>query len=579
MEFFGMPTLTLFHHRPAEGLAVALIAVLGFTVARADNKADTAPAAEAKVALDKRIMTEIAERSEIMTNLAHLSDVIGPRLTGSARLEQANRWTAEKMKEYGLENVRLEPWEIPIGWERGTVSMKLISPNERTLLAASAGWAPGTKGKITGEVVVLNARTKADLEQYKGKLQNAIVLRSPPSPIAPVVGTTPYGRIDAQRRQAPAPRRGGRPEPEADKADEKQDDAKTDDPKKDEAKKEEPKKDEAKKEEPKRVEQPPARRGGGDFFAFRQELNEFLKAEGAAAVLMDSGKPHKLLVTTGSWGRGDRGNQPDGPASLYVAHEDYALLYRLITEHKLTPQVELEVTNTFVPGPVTVYNTVGEIVGSEKPDEFVVIGAHLDSWDLASGTTDNGTGSSIVLEAARVLGALAKQGVRPKRTIRFALFSGEEQGLHGSRQYVQRHKDEMPKTSLAIVHDTGTGKVLSFGVLNRTHLIKVLGPELETLREVGFEGLTPGGITGGTDHWSFHQAGVPGFAARQDSDEYRFTHHTQSDTFDKAKEPNLIQGAQVMAVTAMRVANMPELLPREMPKAESQEEPKPEEKK
>jgi Zn-dependent M28 family amino/carboxypeptidase len=179
-----------------------------------------------------------------------------------------------------------------------------------------------------------------------------------------------------------------------------------------------------------------------------------------------------------------------------------------------------------------------------------------------------------VLETARVFGALAKQGIRPKRTVRFVLFTGEEQGLHGSKKYVERHKAELPKTSLALVHDTGTGKVLGFGVLERTSILKVLNPELASLKDVGFEGLTPGGMRGGTDHYSFHLAGVPGFAARQDSDEYRYTHHTQSDTFDKAKEPNLIQGAQVMAVTTMRVANLPDLLPRGPAEGEKKDEPK-----
>jgi Zn-dependent M28 family amino/carboxypeptidase len=225
-------------------------------------------------------------------------------------------------------------------------------------------------------------------------------------------------------------------------------------------------------------------------------------------------------------------------------------------------KVEVEVTNKFIPGPVTVYNTVGEIPG-EKADEFVVVGAHLDSWDLAQGTTDNGTGSCVVLETARLI---AKSGVKPKRTIRFVLFSGEEQGLHGSKQYVARHKDEMPKTSVALVHDTGTGKVLGFGLQGREVIKPIMDRELVSLKNAdGFRGVSLRSM-GGTDHLSFEAAGVPGFACDQDMDEYRLTHHTQSDTFDKAKEPNLIQGAQVMAVTAMRIANLPDLLPRDKPK-------------
>ncbi|HUR53223.1 MAG TPA: M20/M25/M40 family metallo-hydrolase, partial [Gemmataceae bacterium] len=245
-----------------------------------------------------------------------------------------------------------------------------------------------------------------------------------------------------------------------------------------------------------------------------------------------------------------------------------AMLWRLASRTDAVTRVEVEISNKFIPGPIVVNNTVGEVRGSEKPDEVVVIGAHLDSWELASGTTDNGTGSCIVLEAARVTAKMAKEGKGPKRTIRFVLFTGEEQGLHGSKQYVERHKDALDKHSLCIVHDTGTGKVTGFGLQGREYLREQMEAELVSLKSLeGWKGLTAGGIGGGTDHWSFHTKGVPGFAANQDMDEYRLTHHTQSDTFDKAKEPNLIQGAQVMAVTAIRVANLPELLPRKKAEA------------
>lgn len=533
-------------------LAIASLTLLSWGLVHAEppkaalnaDETTATKTAESKLALDKAIMSEIQDNTEIMKNLGYLSDVIGPRLTGSANLERANKWAAEKMKEYGLTNVRLEPWEIPVGWERGSVSMKLVDPGEKILIAASAGWAPGTNGKITGEVVILNITKKEDLEQYKGKLKNAIVLRGNPANVGPVIPPPP-----------PADRADNRPGPMGDRP------------------------------APRRAEAPPrsgpdAANRYADLMALRREMGEFFKAEGVAAVITDSAKPHGLLVTTGSWRQGDRGNQPEGPTTLYVAHEHYALLHRLITEYKIAPKVELEVTNRFIPGPVTVYNTVGELPGSEKPDEFVVLGAHIDSWDLASGTTDNGTGTSVVLESARTLAKLARQGMPPKRTIRFVLFSGEEQGLFGSKEYVRRHMDEMPRTSMALVHDTGTGKVLSIGTQNRPAVVKVLAPELESLTAVGFEGLTLAS-SGGTDHLSFdaRDVNVPGFACKQDPDEYRFTHHTQSDTFDKAKEPNLIQGAQVMAVTAMRVANLPEMLPRDRPQPMQRRRGEPEPKK
>jgi len=546
---------------------VALSAVVGGLCLLLANRTPAAPLDPAPMPhmaaadLDRALLAEIKARSEIMKNLEYLSDRIGGRLTGSANLEKANKWTAEKMKEYGLENVRLEPWEIPYGWERGKATMRIVEPNTGVeLLIASAGWSPGTKGKVIGDAVILNARTKDDLQAYKGKLKNAVILRQPPTKVAPVTDMSYLG-------SRPAP---------------KKDEPKKEEPKKDEPKKEEPKKDakeappfvrydikndqpkEQPKEQPKNQPKEPPKKGGdfGGFGGqFQTELNDFLKAEGAACVVSDSGKPHGLLVTTGGW-RGDRAAAEEGVGRVFMAHEHYALLWRLASRPKETTRVEVEISNKFIPGPIVVYNTIGEIRGSEKPDEIVVVGAHLDSWELASGTTDNGTGSCVVLETARTIAALAKKGEAPKRTIRFCLFTGEEQGLYGSKKYVEKYKDDMPKHSVALVHDTGTGKVLGFGTQGRTNIAPVLEPYLETLKTVdGWKGLDSGYLNG-TDHQSFERAGVPGFACRQDTDEYRLTHHTQSDTFDKAKEPNLIQGAQVMTVTAVRIANLPELLPR-----------------
>lgn len=510
---------------------------------------------------DRKILDEIKSRSEIMKNLEYLSDRIGGRLTGSANLEKANKWTADKMKAYGLENVRLEPWEIPYGWERGTATMKVVEPSTgASLLVASAGWSPGTKGKVTGDVVVLNVKSKKDLEEYKGKLKNAIILRQPPSKVAPISDLN-YGPPAAKKEE---PKKDDKAEP------------KKEEPKKAPAAEQPPAKAEEKKEQPK---EQPKKGGFGGFGQFQAELTDFLKAEGVACVVSDSGKPHGLLVTTGGWGA-DRAEAEKAIPRLFMAHEHYALLYRLASRPNEKTRVEVNIENKFIPGPLTVYNTIGEVRGSDKPDEIVVVGAHLDSWELATGTTDNGTGSCVVLEAARTVAALAKAGQRPNRTIRFCLFTGEEQGLWGSRKYVEKYKDQLDKHSVALVHDTGTGKVTGFGLEGRENVKAIMEEELATLKTLeGWKGLTKGGIGGGTDHFPFHRAGVPGFACNQDMDEYRLTHHTQSDTFDKAKEPNLIQGAQVLTITAVRVANLPDLLPR-MPAPKPKEEiPAPKEKK
>lgn len=452
-------------------------------------------------AIDKKILAEVKSASEIMTNLAYLSDVIGPRLTGSAALKRANDWTAERMKSYGLSNVHLEAWEMPLGWERGAAYARIVEPNNgRTLMIAAMGWTPSTQGRVEGDVVAFTAKNKEELAAYKGKLKNAIVLNGAPRNVLPITE---------------------KPTPGA----------------------------------------PPFQRGGFPNQDFRRELNEFFKTEGVAVIMLDAAKPQGLLNMTGSWRGMDRVNAAEGMPTVFVAHEHYALLHRLATRAApAKTRVEIELTNKFVPGPIAVYNTVGEIPGSEKPDEIVVVGAHLDSWDLGSGTTDNGTGSSIVLETAR---ALAKSGIKPKRTIRFILFTGEEQGLHGSRAYVQQHKDELPKISAAIVHDVGTGKVTGLAAGSREVLKPILEAELASLKELGVTEFGGRGLGGGSDHASFEQAGVPGLLFTQDMSEYRFTHHSQSDTFDKAHEPELTQGAQAMAVIAMRFANLDKLLPRE----------------
>jgi hypothetical protein len=389
---------------------------------------------------------------------------------------------------------------MPLGWERGTAAARILEPdNGRTLTVAAMGWTPGTKGKIEGEVVAFTAKTKEELAAYKGKLKNAIILSGAPRNVTPI-------------SEKPMP--GG----------------------------------------------PPGPRGQFGSPDFRREMNDFFRSEGVACIMLDAAKPQGLLNMTGSWRGMDRVNAAEAMPTLFVAHEHYALLHRLATRPApAQTRVEVEVTNKFIPGPIAVYNTVGEIRGSEKPDEVVIVGAHLDSWDLGQGTTDNGTGSSIVLETARIL---AKCGVAPKRTIRFILFTGEEQGLYGSKAYVLQHKDELPNVTAAVVHDVGTGRVTGLAAGAREVLKPILETELASLKELGVTEFGGRGF-GGSDHASFEQAGVPGLLFSQDPAEYRFTHHSQSDTLDKAKEADLIQGAQAMAVIAMRFANLDKLLPRE----------------
>jgi len=457
-------------------------------------------------AADAQILSEIRDHSEAMPNLEYLSDNIGPRLTGSPQLKQANDWTADQMKKYGLVNVHLEPWTIAHSWTRGTARARIVAPTEHALTIASAGWAPGTPGAARGPVVYVDAKTKEDLAKFRGKLKGAVVIYQEPASLSPPKPED-VNEEYVRPMQAPAPVKG----------------------------------------------QPAPPSPFAALIEMARARNEFFKQEGVAAVLRDSNKPHGLLNMTGVGGeKFDTGAIP----SAFITGEGYRLLWRMLKHGPVT--VELEISNTIGEKPMEVYNTVGEIRGSEKPDEVVIVGAHLDSWDLGTGSTDNGTGSMAVLEAAR---ALAKLGLKPKRTIRFVLFTGEEEGLVGSKRYVEAHKNDLEKISGVLVHDTGTGRVLTLGLHDNYQDREIVDQVLAPLSELKL--LEPSMVrTFGTDHASFDDVGVPGFYCIQNVAEYSKTHHSQSDTFDKVWKDDLNQGAQVLAAWAYNTAELPAMLPR-----------------
>ncbi|HEX2781285.1 MAG TPA: M20/M25/M40 family metallo-hydrolase, partial [Gemmatimonadaceae bacterium] len=240
-----------------------------------------------------------------------------------------------------------------------------------------------------------------------------------------------------------------------------------------------------------------------------------------------------------------------------VDNETYGQIQRLLARGERVT-LEANIANTLGSDSVTVYNTVAEIRGSERPDEVVLLGAHLDSWDLGTGTTDNATGSIAVLEAARILQA---SGLKPKRTIRFALFSGEEEGLYGSRMYARDHAAELAKYQAVLVLDNGTGRITGMALQGRNELRDMWQALFSPIGPLGPFNVRAGN-KGGTDHLSFLPYGVPGFNYDQESRGYDHTHHSQVDTYDHAVIPDLVQAATVMAATAYQLANLEELLPR-----------------
>jgi carboxypeptidase Q len=482
------------------------VAVLVLAVVRAGSAKPAGNDSNAFAAADALILTEVRDHSEAMVNIEYLSDAIGPRLTGSPQLKQANEWTAAKFREYGLTNVHLEPWTIAHSWTRGTAHARIVSPTEHPLTIASAGWSPSTNGVVRGPVLYVDIQKDEDFEKYRGKLKGAILITQEPASLSPPKPDGFFGQGN-RPMQTPPPLK-GEPVPPSPFA---------------------------------------------ALQAMARKRAEFFKQEGVAVLLRDSNKPHALLNMTGIGGEQfDIGAIP----TAFITGEGYRMLWRMQKDGPV--QVEIEMTNSFSDKPAEVYNTVAEIKGSEKPNEVVILGAHLDSWDLGTGSTDNGTGSMAVLEAARTL---AKLNLKPKRTIRFILFSGEEEGLCGSVKYVEAHKNELENISGALVHDTGTGRVLTLALHDNYQDREIVDQVLAPLKELKLLEPTMTHMSG-TDHLSFDEVGVPGFWALQDGAEYSKTHHSQSDTFDKVWKDDLNQGAQVLAAWAYNTAQLPGMLPR-----------------
>ena len=457
-------------------------------------------------ATDAQILAEIHDHSELMDNLEYLADRIGPRLTGSPLLKLASDWSVEMFKKYGLTNVHLEAYSIPHAWIRGTAKARVLAPTAHPLTIASAAWSPNTKGTVHGPVVYFDAKKPEEFLRFAGKLNGAIVIMSEPRSLSPPKPMDQNAEIYHPMEEPPPP-----------------------------------------------VGQPALPDPYDKYLETVKATRKFLVDQGAVALLRDSNKPQALLTMS------DATNEPFtlGPIpTAYVTGEGYRLIWRLLRKGPV--ELEIEISNSVGDKPVEVYNTVADLRGTERPDEFVILGGHLDSWDLGTGTTDNGTGSMVVLEAARTL---AKLNLRPKRTIRFLLFTGEEQGLIGSKEYVKAHKDELSRVSGALVHDSGTGRVLAIGLHDNYQAREIVDQVITPLQELKLLEPTMAREYG-TDSLSFDEAGVPGFWCVQTLAEYPQTHHSQSDTFDKAWKDDLLQGAQVLAAWAYNTAQLQELMPR-----------------
>jgi hypothetical protein len=469
----------------------------------------------------EQIRDEGLNRSQIEELGGYLTDVIGPRLTGSPGMKRANDWTASKLGEWGLQNVRVEPWgEFGRGWERVSYRGRFLEPFAQPLNAQPVAWTGSTKGLVTGNAVIVEASEVAELAQYKGKLKNAFVLMQAPAQIGPefdpITRRTSLEELLANPWEIVPPTVAGQPQASR----------------------------EQQMERFRRMQE------------VRTELEKMARAEGAAAILNPSPWTYGILRVGGSNGRDPK--QPTPLPTLVVSHEQYGQIWRNV-KRGVPVKLEIEIKNRFYENDLKAYNTLADLPGTDKADEYVMLGAHLDSWHTGTGATDNAAGSIVMMEALRILKAV---GVEPRRTIRIGLWSGEEQGLLGSRAWVKNNEALWPQISAYVNVDNGTGRLRGIWSQSNEKVIPIFEQILSPFKDLDVV-VTRHGNTGGTDHLAFDAVGVPGFNFIQDPIEYSIrTHHSNADTFERLVIEDLKQAAVVVASTVYHLAMREGMMPR-----------------
>jgi hypothetical protein len=464
----------------------------------------------------EKIRDEGLERSQIPQLAHYLTDVIGPRLTASPGMRRASEWTAEKFREWGLENVNVEPWgEFGRGWERVSYSGQILTPFVQPLHAQPNAWTGSTPGTVKGHAVIVQAESVEDLAKYRGKLRNQFLLMQDPAEIGPEFDERER-RFSTELLMEPwvQPQQGQQFDEQA------------------------------------RARFMRARE-------VRRALAGVALEEGAAAMLMPSSRNYAVLRSGGQGPGRDPANENPTP-QLVLSPEQYNQIYRNV-EAGVPVELEVNVQNRFFDDDLNAYNTLADYPGTDLADQYVMIGAHLDSWHMGTGATDNAAGSIVMMEALRILKTL---GLQPRRTIRIALWSGEEQGLLGSRAWVENNPDLHDKISAYLNQDNGTGKIRGVYSQMNDKAIPIFEQILWPFNDLGVVSVWHRN-TGGTDHLAFDRAGIPGFNFVQDPIEYGFrTHHTYLDTYDHLLLDDLKQAAVVVATTAYHLAMRDEMVPR-----------------
>ncbi len=484
-------------------------------------------AAAERVDLDAiyRIKEEGLERSQVMETAWYLTEVHGPRLTNSPNLRAASAWATKRLTEWGLSNVREAAWgPFGRGWVNERFTANVVSPTPWPVLAYPRAWTPGTDGVVVGDAVLAVIAREDDFKKFEGKLKGKIVLTQNPPDVRALF--TPLGRrfteqeLSDMQSQPVTARRGG----------------------------------------------PPATPAVDPNLNVRKM--QFYLREGALAVLEPgTGRSDHGAVAVQGPSRNRDAKEPPVAGQIAVATEQYNRLARLVAKD-IPVRLELNVQSRFIDDNLNAVNIVAEIPGTDKADEVVMLGAHFDSWHTGTGATDNAAGSAAMMEAMRILKA---SGLRMRRTVRLALWTGEEQGLLGSTAYVKEQfadRDTMvlkpahAKLSAYFNMDNGGGAIRGVYLQGNEAVRPVFAAWMEPFRNLGMTSLTIRS-TGSTDHVPFDDVGLPGFQFVQDPLEYgTHSHHSNMDVYDRLQPEDLMKNATIIASFAYHAATREALLPR-----------------
>jgi len=496
---------------------------------------------KADLAIVNKIREEAFQNSQVMDTLFYLTDANGPRVTNSTGFKAAADWAVKRLEQYGLVNVKQEPWGVfGRSWNLTHYEGHMLTPQYSPLIGFPMAWTDGTNGPVRGDAMLAVLATPADLDKYKGQLRGKMVLTMAPRELE--MPTTAYAHrlTDEELAQRTlftvGGGRGGRGgRGSAAPAD------------------------------------PVAQR------RFRERLIQFLIDEKPAVVVQYNATQDGGTVFGTSFGSYKAGD-PVPPATVVIAEEHYNRIARLV-EHKIPVQLEFDIRAKVGQQEEQSFNIVAEIPGGRKKDEIVMLGGHFDSWHGGTGATDNATGSSVAMEAMRILKSL---NVQMDRTVRLALWSGEEEGLLGSIAYVKNHfadradmrvKPEYAKLSAYYNDDGGSGKFRGIGAGGSDAAAAIFEEWLKPFHDLGAmvvsgQSQEPNRAPAGTDHTSFDYVGLPGFGFTQDPLEYGTrTHHSNMDVYDRVQAGDVMEAAAIEAAFAYHTAMRPDMMPRTpMPK-------------